>query len=115
MQPRVSVLLEDILEAAQFILDDTAGESFDSYRNNRRLRQLVERNFITIGEAIGQLSRLDQSTADRITDRGPIIAFRNQLIHVYRRIDQTEVWRIIQDALPRLKEEVEGLLREAGE
>jgi uncharacterized protein with HEPN domain len=35
------------------------------------------------------------------------------LIHEYDVIDDAEVWETIQESLPQLKREVEGLLREA--
>jgi len=115
MQLKSLTLLEDIRDAAEFLIDDTATETFDSYQQNRRLRQSVERSFITIGEAMRRLRDLDQSTFDRLTDRVQIIAFRNVLIHEYDVIDDAEVWETIQESLPLLKNEVEGLLREAGE
>jgi uncharacterized protein with HEPN domain len=62
-----------------------------------------------------RLRDLDQSTFDRLTDQVQIIAFRNVLIHEYDVIDDAEVWETIQESLPQLKREVEGLLREAGE
>jgi uncharacterized protein with HEPN domain len=107
--------LEDIRDAAEFLIEDTASETFNSYQQNRRLRQSVERGFITIGEAMRRLRDLDQSTFDRLTDQVQIIAFHNVLIHEYDVIDDAEVWETIQESLPQLKREVEGLLREAGE
>lgn len=68
-----------------------------------------------VGEAMVQLSRLDPVTANRITDRAQIIAFRNALIHAYSRINHVEVWRIIHESLPTLMSEVEELLREQTE
>jgi uncharacterized protein with HEPN domain len=115
MPHNVSVLLEDIRDAAQFVLDDTAGETLESYQQNRRLRLAVERSFMTMGEAMRQLRDLDRPTFDRITDRTEIIAFRNVLVHEYGLIEDARVWRTVQRSLPILKNEVEALLREAEE
>jgi uncharacterized protein with HEPN domain len=49
--------LFDIREAAQFIANDTADATNERFLRDRRMRQLVERNFITIGEAINRLRR----------------------------------------------------------
>jgi hypothetical protein len=38
MRPETAKILEDIRAGAEFIADETAGESFGSYRDNRRLR-----------------------------------------------------------------------------
>jgi uncharacterized protein with HEPN domain len=47
---------------------------------------------------------------DGISEHSRIIAFRNQIIHGYARIDDEITWRIIQDKLPILLEELKGLL-----
>jgi uncharacterized protein with HEPN domain len=114
MPPDAAKLLEDIRDAAQFVVDDTAAETLDSYRQNRRLRQAVERNFEIIGEAMRRLSDLDPTLAGQFTGRAQIIAFRNLLIHGYDGIDNSVVWRVIQDSLPILLNEVEGLIGQTG-
>jgi uncharacterized protein with HEPN domain len=45
------------------------------------VRAAVERKFEVVGEALGQLARLDPELAARIPDYRRIIAFRNILIH----------------------------------
>ena len=112
MQPESPKLLEDIRDAARFVLDVTSGETVESYRGNRLLRQGVERNFEIMGEAMGRLARVDPETAARITDFRQIIAFRNALIHGYDEIDHARVWLVIQRSLPVLEPEIAGLLDE---
>jgi uncharacterized protein with HEPN domain len=107
--------LEDIRDAGRFVLDDSAGETFESYLENRRLRQSVERSFEIIGEAMRRLSDEDPEVAARIPARRRIIAFRNVLIHGYDLLDYEEIWRILRDSLPILIAEVESLLRESAE
>jgi len=41
-----------------------------------------------------------------------IVAFRNQLIHGYARVDHDTVWEVIVHSLPHLKAVVDGLLQE---
>lgn len=113
MQPNAPKLLEDIRDAARFVLDETASETMLSYTGNRRLRQLVERNFEIMGEALRRLHRADKATAERITDYTQVIAFRNALIHGYDEIDHARVWRVIAGSLPVLEAEVVHLLAEA--
>ncbi|HEX5501026.1 MAG TPA: HepT-like ribonuclease domain-containing protein [Thermomicrobiales bacterium] len=59
MQHRTPNYLEDIRDAATFILDVTAQESLTSYRASRLPRQAIERNFEIIGEAVRRLDQLD--------------------------------------------------------
>jgi uncharacterized protein with HEPN domain len=70
------------------------------------LRMAVERAFDIIGEALTQLSRLDNSPANKITDLRSIIGFLNILIHVYAQIDDQIVWGIVESKLPVLISEV---------
>lgn len=114
MRPEAPRLLEDIRDAAQYIVDRAATEPLDSFRQDRDLRQAVERNFEVIGEAVRCLSRSDPARAERLTDYQQMITFRNVLIHAYDVVDPTRVWRAIAVSLPVLQAEVEDLLREAG-
>jgi uncharacterized protein with HEPN domain len=55
-----------------------------------------------IGEALGQLAKLDASLAAQVPRLGQIVAFRNVLIHGYAVVNHETVWNVIQDALPEL-------------
>jgi uncharacterized protein with HEPN domain len=115
MERKSAKLLEDIRDAAAFVQQATAGKSLVDYRNDRLLRQAVERNFEIIGEAVGRLAKLDQATAAKIGDYQQIISFRNLLIHGYDLIDESQVWDVIQSNLPTLEQEVSSLLAGADE
>jgi len=74
----------------------------------------VERKFEIIGEAVGQLSKVDPALAQRIPDMRDIIAFRNVLIHGYAGIEHRRVWDIAQSSLPRVRTVVAELLAGLG-
>lgn len=112
MPPDVPKWLEDIRDAASYILEATKGQMRDALANDRMLRQAVERNFEVIGEAMNRIGRSDEATLLRLTDHKRIIAFRNILIHGYDSIDDEIVWQVIQNRLPQLLSEVEELLRD---
>ncbi len=114
MRPRTEVLLEDIRDAAQFILDETADLSFNDYRLDRRLRQAVERNFEIMGEAMRRLRQVDPETIALFASARVVVDFRNVLIHGYDIVDDDRVWRTIQESLPVLVDEVERELRRFG-
>lgn len=97
MQRDTLKLLEDIRDAGQFLVDDSAPETFESYITNRRFRQSVERGFETIGEAMRRLSIADPDIAAQLPDRPQIISFRNVLAHEYDVIDPSVVWQILQE------------------
>lgn len=87
MQPDSPKYLEDIRDAAAFVLDETRDSDLAHYLENRLLRQAIERNFEIIGEALNRLRRTDSETAGRIGDTPRIVAFRNILAHGYDTID----------------------------
>jgi uncharacterized protein with HEPN domain len=77
------------------------------------LRAAVERHFEIIGEAVNRLARHDPETARKVGDYARIIAFRNTLIHGYDLVNHAEVWKVVTDHLPDLRERAERLLAEA--
>ncbi len=60
-----------------------------------------------------RLRTVDPDTADQITGLYRIIGLRNRLAHGYdEEIDDTLVWRAVQESLPVLRAEAEMLLPE---
>jgi uncharacterized protein with HEPN domain len=110
MQREAKKLLFDIQDAAGFILDVTHDMDLDAYRADRLVRDAVERNFITIGEAISRLDRIDPPTARAIANHPQVIGFRNRVVHGYDVIDHAVVWGVIQGDLASLKRQVDDLL-----
>ena len=114
MHPRAPKLLEDIRNAADFVKTSTHGVALEQFKQDRLLRQAVERNFEIIGEAVRRLEKDDPDTAARITDYRRIIAFRNVLIHGYDVIDPAIVWSAVADDLEPLLRDVQALLESLG-
>ena len=110
MQPKTPKLLEDIRDAATFILESVHDTTEDAYEHNRMLRQSIERNFEIIGEAVRRLTQHDPATVQHISGYTHIIAFRNILVHGYDQLDQSIVWQVIQHDVPVLLADVAALL-----
>ena len=113
MRPDAIGLLEDIRVAAETISADTTGATLESFTGDRRMRQLVERNFIIIGEAINRIVRVHPEIAVQISEISKIVGLRNILVHQYQTIDHRTVWGAVSDSLPVLRREVEQLLLKA--
>ena len=113
MQPEAPKLLEDIRDAADFILKSVADKTLDQFRLDRLLYQAVERNFEIIGEAMNRLAKADAQTASQINRYPQIVAFRNILIHGYDIVDREIVWHVIHNDLPSLLKQTIHLLRDA--
>ena len=115
MHARSPKLLEDIRDAASFVLSMTQGRTLAQYSADRLLRQAVERNFEIIGEAVKRVAQHDPATAAAIGDHARIIGFRNVLIHGYDLVDHALVWSTIETQLPILLRDVARLLTERAE
>lgn len=95
------LLLEDILDAAQRIVEYTAGMTFEEFAEDNKTVDAVIRNIEVIGEATHLLPyefKLKYSEIDWIRIRG----FRNRIVHDYFGVDLEIVWQITTDYLPGL-------------
>lgn len=103
--------LEDILEAIQRIERYSADPDEGSLQTGELIEVWAVHNIQIIGEAARALS-------PELRDRAPqvswsrIIGMRHVLVHDYFSIDTGKVWSVVEDELPQLKREVEGLLAE---
>ena len=94
-----------IAEASKLVSEFVAGRTLDDYLKSALLQSVVERQFEIIGEAIGQLAKVDQQLVSRITDYQKIVSFRNVQIHGYADVDDELVWDIVETRLHVLREE----------
>ncbi len=73
------------------------------------LQDAVERNIEIIGEAVNKLLKIESEIV--ITNSRRIVDARNKIIHGYDEIDNAQIWAIIINHLPILKQEVSQYLR----
>ena len=104
--------LEDVIEACDTIELALRGLDLRGYEGDVIVRSAVERQFITIGEAVNSLSRLDPALAERVSHAAMIVGFRNQLTHDYPSIDDEIVWGIAAHDAPVLRNECSALIEE---
>ena len=81
---------------------------FDEYSNDIILKRAVERNLEIIGEAMNRIIKEDPEFPIKNAKR--IIGLRNQIIHGYDSVSDENIWGIVFNHLPRLKEEVHKLI-----
>ncbi len=75
MQPESRAALRHALEAAREIQSVAAGKTLSEYEEDKHLRAIVERYFITIGEALGRIARHDEDLFLRIAEARSIVGF----------------------------------------
>lgn len=104
--------LFDVLEALNLVAEYCADETYERYAVSSMLRAAVERQFITAGEALAQMARIDPTAFERIPDARQIVSFRNLLVHGYQTIDDFVVWEVVTNDLGNLRSVVEAMLEE---
>ena len=75
------------------------------------LKRAVERNLEIIGEAINRIITRDNLFTEKISNAKTIIGLRNQVIHAYDNISDENIWSILINHLPKLKGEVDALIK----
>lgn len=95
-----------ILSIADYIGEN---KNFTAYKSDKKLRRAVERELEIIGEAANKLLQLFPEI--EIENARKIVDLRNFVIHSYDKVDDTIVWGILTNHLPKLKEQVDSLLR----
>lgn len=97
-------------EIESYFIDEE--KDFFKYRNNLMLKRAVERDLEIIGEAINRIITRDKNFEIKITNAKAIISLRNQVIHAYDNISDENIWSILTNHLPKLKEEIDYLIDE---
>lgn len=98
-EPRAFVW--DIVQACNAVQQFLCGLAFSEYLGNLQLKSAVERQLITLGEALTRLSRVDSERAARIPEYRQVMAFRDVLVHGCASLRDEEVWRAIGQSLPQ--------------
>lgn len=87
-------------------------KDFFLYQKNIMLKRAVERDLEIIGEAMNRILKKDSSYKNKITNSKSIVALRNQVIHAYDNISDENIWSILINHLPKLKNEVNYLIQQ---
>ena len=102
--------LEAILEAIGRIEEYSADyDNADDFNEDYRNFDACMMNFVVIGEMVEKLSADFKTTYSSI-DWKKIKGFRNIVAHDYFGIDAEEVWQIIKERLPVLKNDISRIL-----
>ncbi len=112
MDERVEKWLYDILLSIDeiegyFLLEE---KTFEIFRQNLLLKRAIERNLEIIGEAVNRI--LSRNPEIKIDNARKIVSLRNHIIHSYDNISDENIWAIVINHIPKLKIEVDTLLKE---
>ena len=82
--------------------------TFSDFKKSQTVIDAVERRLFIIGEAIWKANKMDGSL--QISDKEKIIGLRHILTHDYDLISAEIIWKIVENRLSILEEEVLKLL-----
>jgi len=111
MKREIKKYLFDIHTSIDSIFD-FLGEKRDffEYQKNKLLRRGVEREIEIIGEAMNRILKIEPDFT--IDGARQIVDTRNWVIHGYDKVDDVVIWGIVSNHLPKLKQEIEHILKE---
>lgn len=111
MDERIKPWLNDILDAINEIEGyfEPGERKFESYRSDVKTKRAVERDLEIIGEAANRIFKVDAKLP--ISHVRQIVGTRNRIIHGYDTVSDEMTWSIVINHLPRLKKEIEQLLK----
>jgi uncharacterized protein with HEPN domain len=100
-------VLQSINEIDSYYTDKP--RNFADYLLDLKTKRAVERNIEIIGEAFNRILKKDKDF--NIDNAQKIIGTRNRIVHGYDKISDDLIWSIVINNLPKLKEEVQDLLK----
>ena len=83
-------------------------KTFQEFCSNTMLHKAIERNIEIIGEATSRILKIHEDIA--ISNARQAVDARNFVIHGYDKVDDTILWGIVINDLPKLKVEVQALM-----
>ncbi len=106
-----NIFLKHILESIKIIEGSLHKVSFDDFKNNITLQDASIRRMEIIGEAVKNLDK-EIIKQNKKVDFVKVARMRDKLIHHYFGIDARLVWETIKNDLPKLKKDVEEILKQ---
>lgn len=113
MDERIEKYLFDIkiaIDEVELFMQQLSSLSFNEYKQNLLLKRAIERELEIIGEAMNRIIKRDAEFLIQIPEAKSIISLRNYIIHAYDSVSDENIWAIIKNHLPKLKEQVDELL-----
>lgn len=106
---RDEVVLQDIINAAQLVIEFVKGFNKETFISDWKTRSAVLYQLTVIGEAVKRLSK-DFRTSHPDTPWTLVAGMRDNLIHGYDLIDWDEVWKTSTMDVPDLLAKVKSYI-----
>ena len=114
MQHDVKQSVWDAADACRMIQAFAEGYTLETYQFDWRTRSAIERQFITLGEALKRVDDADPSFCDYLPEMGDVIGMRNRLTHGYDRVSNETIWTAVEKHVPELQSKLTAWLEKNG-
>lgn len=98
-----NLLIEDLWEAVEKVERYTEGFEHDRFVKDEKTIDSVVRDFEIIGEAVGKLPQEFKDAHPDIPWK-KIIGLRHRIVHDYFDVDVEIIWRILENDMPSLRQ-----------
>ena len=106
-----NALLLDMLMAAREAQDMARGATLSDFKQSRTLQLAIMKAVEIVGEAASRVGA-DTKQAHPDIPWAEIVGMRNRLVHGYFDINLVRVWETVEQDIPRLIAQLEGLVSE---
>lgn len=110
MKKDPKVFLGHILECIELIEIYIKGQTSDSFKSSIQLQDSLIRRLEIIGEAIKNLPEPIKKKFPEVSWKN-IAGMRDILIHEYFGVDLDLTWRVITNEIPKLKKQIQSILK----
>jgi uncharacterized protein with HEPN domain len=110
---RLEDYLEHISEAIERAMEYLHPiDMFEAFKQRRRDQDAIIRNIEIIGEAARKIQKLAPEflKAHSEVPWSYMRGIRDKVIHEYFDVDLTVIWGTVKDDMPKLKQQIDGLL-----
>jgi uncharacterized protein with HEPN domain len=105
-----TLLIQDMLMACERITQYVSGMAYNEFVNDFKTVDATVRNIQILGEAANQVPKEFQVAHTQI-EWTKIIRSRHILVHQYFELDHNIIWRITQDYIPPLLQNLIELVK----
>ena len=105
--------LEHILQECKFLIEESEGITFEDFIKSPVLMRAFVRSLEVIGEAVKNLPWEFREKYSEVPWK-EIAGMRDKLIHEYFGVNYKIVWKTVQQEIPKLKEQVEEIMKKEG-
>jgi len=102
--------LRHILAETEYLIEQSHGRTLEDFRGDETLQRAFIRSLEVIGEAVKKLPADFIAQYPQIEWR-LIAGMRDRLIHGYFSVDHGLVWDVVQQRVPELRGQIQGILR----